>query len=282
MKDQKVNLAQAFAERQQTLDLLAATAVKIAESFNNLKKGNVVAAARALGGINPSRKMKKKFRKEFERDPKQAAANGWLALQYGWKPLLDDVYGLAELTAQRVVKEIRGSAQASTRRTYERIIPCSFGDYGLFTGVARQKVTYIVKYKCSYWTTSDATHLLTQIGLSNPALIAWELTPYSFVADWFIPIGNWISTFDATLGLAFRSGSKSVIKQYDTTWEVLKGTSDASADLSAVASSRRLTDQVDRTVLSAFPSVTLPSFKNPLSLTHAANALALLKSAFKH
>jgi hypothetical protein len=33
---------------------------------------------------------------------------------------------------------------------------------------------------------------LRQMGLGNPASILWERLPYSFVIDWFIPIGNYL------------------------------------------------------------------------------------------
>ena len=38
---------------------------------------------------------------------------------------------------------------------------------------------------------------------------------------------------------------------------------------------------LDRVKLNAFPTLSFPSFKNPLSLTHASNALALVMSVFK-
>lgn len=280
MKDQKINIAQAIAERQQTMDLLAATAIKIAESFKNLKQGNIVAAARALGGMNPSRKVKKSFNKAFTHKPEEAAANGWLALQYGWKPLLNDVYGAAELLAQRVTKEIRGSAQQSVRRTFRKVVPCTFGGYDDHEGYAIQECTYIVKYKCEYWTSYDASHLLTQVGLSNPALIAWELTPYSFVVDWFLPVGNFISSLDATIGLTFRTGSKTVFQKRKTVWVCNKGPSSVNFKTTVDATAAREWDRVERFKLDSFPSPCLPSFKNPLGFDHVANAMALLTGAF--
>lgn len=34
--------------------------------------------------------------------------------------------------------------------------------------------------------------LIGRLGLNNPALITWELIPFSFVVDWFLPVGTWI------------------------------------------------------------------------------------------
>lgn len=46
-------------------------------------------------------------------------------------------------------------------------------------------------------------HRATTLGLTNPAAIAWELVPFSFVVDWFIPIGNFLNSWTDFLGLRF-------------------------------------------------------------------------------
>jgi hypothetical protein len=42
---------------------------------------------------------------------------------------------------------------------------------------------------------------LNGTGLLNPALLYWELMPYSFVVDWFIPVGDVLASLTAGLGL---------------------------------------------------------------------------------
>jgi hypothetical protein len=34
------------------------------------------------------------------------------------------------------------------------------------------------------------------LGLNNPVGIAWELIPFSFVVDWFVPVGKWLTAND--------------------------------------------------------------------------------------
>lgn len=43
----------------------------------------------------------------------------------------------------------------------------------------------------------------------SPLLTAWELVPYSFVIDWFLPIGDFLAQYSSTDGLTFLSGSTS-------------------------------------------------------------------------
>jgi hypothetical protein len=42
---------------------------------------------------------------------------------------------------------------------------------------------------------------LSQLGITNPALLVWELIPYSFVIDWLIPVGDFLSSLDALVGV---------------------------------------------------------------------------------
>jgi hypothetical protein len=41
------------------------------------------------------------------------------------------------------------------------------------------------------------------MGVVNPLSIAWEVIPFSFVVDWFIPVGQVLEACTATMGLSF-------------------------------------------------------------------------------
>jgi len=278
LKDQSVNLAQAFAERKMTANLIAEAATKLATAYSHLRKGNLAGAADALGVHAGSRALRT-YRKRFEKSQHKAIANSWLELQYGWKPLLNDVYGSAELLAQKFYTESKGKAVASAKRSYTRVV----------TGVS-ESIPYEdtitteveVKYTLYYSTTTEALHTLSQVGISNPAVLAWELLPYSFVVDWFVPIGNYLSSIDATLGLSFLQGAKTV---FERTTVVRKFTCKDRYDgldyytCDAVGIKRGF--RVTRTSLRDFPTVMYPTFKNPLSMGHALNAIALISQTFK-
>ncbi len=53
------------------------------------------------------------------------------------------------------------------------------------------------KFKCYY--RGQLIARLTEVdspklnGLTDPSSVLWELTPWSFVIDWFIPIGNYLN-----------------------------------------------------------------------------------------
>jgi hypothetical protein len=64
--------------------------------------------------------------------------------------------------------------------------------------------------------TIDESFYLTlqDVGVTNPALTAWEVTPYSFVLDWVIGVGDFLSAINAwNTGYKFKAGS--VTRYYD-------------------------------------------------------------------
>jgi hypothetical protein len=278
IKDQKVNLAQAFAERKMTAATIANSATRMADALVNLRKGNFLDAASALG-IKVSKRANARFKKGFRKSQSEATANGWLELQYGWKPLLNDIFGAAELLALSNAKIVRGrvSAQHSVQRQFEiksssdRIPKVEF-----------VHVEYVRKYVCYFSASNEVLNALSRMGITNPALIAWELLPYSFVADWFIPIGNWISSFDATLGLDFEKGSVTTFRRTFTNqvWAG-KSTADPFDTFEGYGIAKCEYVEVTRSKLTTFPGNSLPQFKNPVSFDHAANAIALLVQLFK-
>lgn len=283
LKDQKVNLAQAMAERHQVVDMVAKNATRIADMMVNLKRGNLALAADALG-ITVSKRANARYKKSFRKRQPQAVAGGVLELQYGWRPLLNDIFGAAEVLANTYYKvPTQGRVVASTKLDRNWTETVKRGNRSLVPTTNRYHVEYTIKYVVYFSIANDVAYALNKLGITNPALIAWELTPWSFVADWFIPIGNWISTFDATLGLNFEKGTKSIlevssairycdVRNFGTPFVYYKRV-DVKKSESYVNYTRRK--------LIAFPFSSFPPFKNPFSYEHAVNAIALLTQLFK-
>lgn len=283
-KDQKVNLVQAFAERRQTARLMENTIYRIVGAINSLKRGDLIGAAAALG-TSVSGRQAKRFAKDRKADPQKAVADWWLELQYGWKPLLSDVVGSAELLAQKNIREVRNRVSKSASKSNS-----IFSDSGI-ASFPRKKWRISRRVTCkyvAYYSTSEVNHTLAQVGITNPLYIAWELVPWSFVVDWFIPIGNYINSLDATNGLTFEKGCLTTFEEIlVTSWTVSARAPSPQGPLypneiennSSPWTHKRI--KVTRTKLTSFPDAALPSFKNPFSGIHVANALALLKATFK-
>jgi len=58
------------------------------------------------------------------------------------------------------------------------------------------------KARARYTISDPALKQLAQIGITNPINLAWELIPYSFVIDWLIPVGKFLESLDALVGVS--------------------------------------------------------------------------------
>jgi hypothetical protein len=276
------NLAQDFAQFGQTTRLIANTATRIAGSISALKRGNFSKAIRFLTEGKPRRGHVPRR----TLDHQKTLASNWLELQYGWKPLLQDIEGAMRSTAKLMVadtsvKEVRGSAQ--------RLVVVSdrpkrtAGEYAPIVCDREVLTQYAVKLKMRYKVDDHLKAFAAQTGFTNPINLGWEILPYSFVVDWFLPIGPYLSALSAWDGLAFMGGTKTeFMKQYVTINVNLQGvvfTTGQKIDESAYYT--RDSIRHNRVTLISFPRLRLPSLKSGVSVTHAANALALMTAAFK-
>jgi hypothetical protein len=82
LKGEGANLANMLGERKQVAALVESTVNTFIYTIRDLRRGNIASAIRRMGGDPLSaRKLRKKD-----------IANQWLSLQYGWKPLMSDIY----------------------------------------------------------------------------------------------------------------------------------------------------------------------------------------------
>lgn len=283
IKDQKVNVAQAAAEFRQTASTVTNVARRLASAILSVKRGNMRQAARDLTGEGARRTGRASNRLVSS----GSVANDWLQLQYGWKPLLSDVYGACEELARLTTYNPKVySVSASAKEESHAVLPpintppSSWGPsiHGKKSVKASCRGTVELEMAAEWLAT------LARTGITNPAALAWELVPYSFVVDWFLPVGNYLSSWDYDAGLRFRRGWYTVKVEVDAQWKAestVVGT--PGVEVSTFHGDGELTGHArsfQREIMGNFPQMGYPSFKDPRSLLHAANAIALLRQAF--
>ena len=267
LKHQQVNLAVAFAERRQTIDMFKKHAKTIASQVRKYKGrspkdwGKVV-----LGNVRDT-------------------PNSWLELQYGWKPLISDVAGACKVLSNLqtgsnpYLARVKGQSGAETTLTWRKTSNTS-----TFFGF---DVTDTWKHACKvslyYKLRNPTLAAFSSLGLTNPFELAWEKMKYSFVIDWFLPVGNWLSTLDADFGWDFHSGTltKFIRGGSISAWHrtgLPAGYADATYSGPAYKADGF---SMTRSVYASAPWGGIPRFKNPLSGLHVANATALLVQAFR-
>jgi hypothetical protein len=265
LKGTDINLGVAFGERKQTASLLGDTASRLARTVHALRRGETRNAMRHLG-ISAQR-----------RQPRGSNwTSNWLQLQYGWKPLLSDVYGAADALSKRPKGDWRVTAKATRSQTTTGFQ--QWNDAG--AGTCRAKATISAMTRIDALPQNEALISLASLGITNPLSIGWELVPYSFVVDWMYPVGDWLESLDALLGYTSAYASTSVL--YKGEWSgrgrYMRTSPSSYIDNNYVESKRVV--KLDRVASSGVPLPTLPRFKDPRSLGHMANGLALLSQAF--
>jgi hypothetical protein len=195
-----------IGEAPKTFELIADTAVRLFHLYKGIRKGSFEDIKSALGfGINRSYKSRlNKIGKpgrsvSMVKNQAANAADLFLEVKYGWTPLLNDIENALKVLETRWQEDpsdvkIVGSGSSSYFATL----------YNWDVLVAER-----TKLTSHFRILNQTTRNINSLGLVDLGGVVWELIPFSFVADWFIPIGDWIGAQTSLTGLEHQHGSQS-------------------------------------------------------------------------
>lgn len=199
-------------------------------------------------------------------------AHLWLTYTYGIRPLLGSIYGAASEAQNLVRKEMdHFKVRASQTTSSPRVMLYTYsGGYSIpltTSGTYKRSVTigasvFNRDYDLNRWTSL------------NPVSIAWELMPYSFVVDWFVDVGGYLRNLETSLLYAnrFSRGYVTDLEALDCTIMHTERTETNAITYTGSATSR----SISRSVLSSYPTPTLPTFKASLGSSRLLSAASLL------
>lgn len=264
----KLNLTQAFAERQQTIDLVASTASSLISGYRDLRKGR--------NPFNPKGRRLKPLKHGTK-----AMADRWLEYSYGWVPLIQDVYSAFELQKLEPPSLIVKKSKRQTVTSTKHGVPhgCPF-DVGTSQKTESRSRSDRCTLRARVTVDSPAASFANAVGLTNPALLAWELLPYSFVVDWFYPIGTWLEMQTALYGVSITDASTTKSVRFYGTASVTSYTKPGITGVSVNGRGISHEIQVRKSREKSLIAVPTPKLKSPLSVNHALSALALLRQVF--
>lgn len=265
----------------QTYSLIASRVLQIRRALKAAKRLDASAVARELKvspkkakritNIRKRRKREKDFNKRYapgEYDRKVSSL--WLEYSYGWAPLFQDVYEATHALANRKQKSLTKTFKAS-RGKHEEIL-----NTGLdvdTTSNRHYKRTLVLIME-----PPDSFGELALLGLTNPTAILWELMPWSFAIDWFLPIGSYLDNISVARALTGRS--------YALTKDTWNGTISAGpGNLFFDPATPGVLKEIvfTRGNMEGVPVPPVPSFKNPFSASaRALNQIALLAQLRPH
>lgn len=251
-----------LAEANQALGMIANSATRIRKSIKALLKGRIYQAVKELGA--PYR-----GRKRGVKEKSKSLADSWLEISYGWMPLLSDAKSGAEMLAKLLNLPLKQTYRARLTKKHK----------------VTQTSLYLLNHKCSSLETGQIKAVIEEVnvihlsGLTDIPSIVHEKTPWSFVADWFIPIGNYLSARGLAQSLTGTFTTTKTFTQY-VSYSGKLAQSSAFYKWIPIEGPEfeRLAKTVNRTVSTSL-AVPMPKFK-PLaevpSWKRAANAVSLL------
>lgn len=273
LKGQNVNYSQAWAERKLTSDLVSGNLSKLGDVVDTVVQQNV----RKIKRLGKSIVGTSLF---FET---------WLEYQYGWKPLLSDIYGaVADLSDKEELRDARGyvtvEGKASWRDRSVRVVNTDF-DGGTVAISLGYDDFFGGKCGLTFEHSNPAFSTAAQLGLTNPLALAWELLPYSFVIDWLLPVGDFFNQLDASIGWKFRSGYYSEIVKTQRSYlgSKVSGYGPGDTGYLNVLNGPNTQTVVSRKVYGSEPVAVIPvpkTFEQGFSPTHVANGIALFMQKF--
>lgn len=221
-------LGNALAEKAQSVQMIISRVQQLTEFTKAIQRGRFGDAAMSLGlKFEPkfsqaqeklwSKRQDKMFKwskRPLKHPPKGArpeptkakgAADNWLEFWFGWSPLVADIYqALKNLEDGIPPITVRGVGSGSDSRI-------GYSDYGQGGTSAVTKCQIIADVR----VINPMVHMLSQMGLTNPVGILWEVTKFSFVLDWFSNAGQFLKAWHGYPGVVLSNAAVT----YTTVWK---------------------------------------------------------------
>lgn len=214
--------------------------------------------------------------------------NLWLEFTYGWTPLAHSIYGIGEqlLVKPALSGRILVTASHTERMVDRTYFPGTFysvGDKLVWTAMHSSRCRFAIYYGLAP-NRLDALAGFTSL---NPISIAWELTPYSFVVDWFVNVGGYLRNYENALlyGSSFVSGYMTQTQLTQQTGFDQGGSTVGNVSYAVDLQGNQSIKDLKRTVLSSSPYPRRPRFEPKLGSSRLISAAALLGqqlSSLKH
>jgi hypothetical protein len=141
----------------------------------------------------------------------KAAASANLQWKYGWKQMVYDMQNVDSFLSEPIRRHVM-KGQAGDSFVLSQFIDPSSVSARAYTSTTSSKVSLDSSWRSRVILVSKGR---TQNYTANAFITAWELTPYSFVADWIVNVGQVLAALNVILSSSeahFSYGRKATVE----------------------------------------------------------------------
>lgn len=242
-----------LAEAGESFGMIQKRAMGLYRAYRNLRKGNFRGALQELS-VSPKRKHR-----GLVRNAAHEASGLWLEYWFGWSPAISDIYTAVDQLSQPPPDISKVKAGVSR----------PFKDVDTRWGSQVWEGKIKIRTSCNVRLVNPNAFLNSQLGLTNPATVAWELIPFSFLADWCFDVSSYIDSYTDFMGLELTEKQTTEICKGQ--WKLLPASSQQTGTYVAAQTF------MERRLSLARPLPNLEVLSNlGVSKTRAASAVSLL------
>lgn len=203
-----------LATFSQAYGMVAARTLQLVGFAEAVRRGNFKLAAKILEMPKPPRGVK----------ASRSAASNYLEFHFGWSPVMADIWNSVEILQGAPKMTL---VKGQSRNSQVTVINRNPAPSSTRIDVKRES---FVQYGVRVKVTNPNLFLANQLGLVNPAVVAADLVPFSFVLDWFVNLNDFLSYSTDFLGLELDESSYTTVVHHMTYGEYFRGEAPWSTD----------------------------------------------------
>lgn len=214
----KAEMGSTFGEWKQAESMITKRANQLISGLRAARRGDLSGLKRAWGkraGFVPSKRgytdkrNKQSHDRATARDElrfDKAVASNVLEYSFGWAPLVADI-------SKAVAVLSKGIPPPYVKRRGSVSLYGSTGwlNLGSVYKKTNMRTSYKWELRAVIRTTNPNLALAQSLGLVNLGTVLWEVTPWSFVVDYFANVNDFIASWTDLVGLTLENPNKTLV-----------------------------------------------------------------------
>jgi len=186
----RASMGENVLQFRKSLGTITNRALQLYDFTRAVKRGNLGVAAEILRTPMPRKKH-----------PVKEQANNWLEFHLGIAPVVGDIYAALDVL-QNPIKHAKAKGRG---KNFFELKKTSANDFS--PGLQHWKADIRVQYQAEVAISNPNLYLANTLGITNPAVVLWQMIPLSFVLDWFVNMEQFLGTASDFLGLTVLNAS---------------------------------------------------------------------------